>query len=469
MPRRKITIDHVRDEFNKRGFTLLSDTYINSKQKFDYICPNKHKHNIRFDHFMNGHGCPYCAGRPIIKIEDVKVSFEKEGYTLLSDTYINSSTKLDYRCNKGHERSITWSNWYTGYRCPACAGKEKKDINFIREEFDKEGYVVLSNNYENHHGKIECVCVNGHEYSISWSNWQKGARCPKCNDIGISKPEYEICNFLNDLNINYIQNDRKIIAPYELDVVIPDKKIAIEYCGLYWHSELMGKDRNYHFDKLNACKEKGYRLITIFEDEFISNKDIVLSRLNVLLGVSSETIYARKCTINEIDTKQARIFCDNNHLQRYTGSSIKLGAFYNNELVSIMTFSKASISKGSKHKEGVWELSRFCSKINLRVVGIASKLLKYFERNYSWNKIFSYADRRWSDGNLYEKIGFDYISDTKPNYWYFKKNTKRLHRFGLRKSYKDSKDITEWELRVSQGWNRIWDCGNLKFEKVKNI
>ena len=103
-----------------------------------------------------------------------------------------------------------------------------------------------------------------------------------------------------------------------------------------------------------------------------------------------------------------------------------------------------------------------------RIVGIASKLLKYFERNYIWTRIFSYADRRWSDGNVYYKLGFKFTGKIKPNYWYIK-NNKRKHRFSLRKLKGDPKDITEWELRKSQGWNRIWDCGNLRFEKTKDL
>jgi hypothetical protein len=130
-----------------------------------------------------------------------------------------------------------------------------------------------------------------------------------------------------------------------------------------------------------------------------------------------------------------------------------------------MTFSRPSIAKGARnYKDNTWELSRFCSKINYHVVGIASKLLKYFERNYDWNEIFSYADRRWSSGDLYGKIGFDFIGKTQVNYWYIAKQ-KRIHRFALRKQRDDLVNKTEWEIRKFQGWNRIWDCGNLKYQK----
>ena len=143
---------------------------------------------------------------------------------------------------------------------------------------------------------------------------------------------------------------------------------------------------------------------------------------------------------------------------------IKLGAFYNNELISVMTFGKGNISKGSKPKENVWELNRFCSNSSYHIPGIASKLLTYFKRNYQWKEIFSYADKRWSNGNLYNKIGFDLVGETGPNYWYIQNSMfKRIHRFNLRKTKDDPKNIPEWILRQSEGYFRIWDCGSLKF------
>jgi len=132
-----------------------------------------------------------------------------------------------------------------------------------------------------------------------------------------------------------------------------------------------------------------------------------------------------------------------------------------------MTFSKGNISKGFKTFEGLWELNRFCSNPKYHIPGIASKLLKYFQRNYEWKEIFSYADKRWSNGNLYTKLGFEYVSDTKPNYWYIK-DIKRIHRFNLRKTENDPKDISEKLLRLNEGYNVIWDCGNLKYS-LKNI
>jgi len=468
----KKTIGYVKREFEKKGYKLLTGKYINARQKLDYVCPQGHKHSITWDGWTSGHRCPYCAGVVKPTIEFIKSEFAKENYILLTTKYKNNRQKLKYKCPNGHQHNISWGSWISGHRCIYCSyiklsETKRASIKNIKFEFEKEGYNLLTGGYINAHQKLDCICPNGHLYKISWGNWRgKNYRCPKCNEVGISKQELEVIEFVKIICNNTIEHDRSIIKPYELDIVIPDKKIAIEYCGLYWHSELAGKKRYYHLNKLELCEEKEYKLITIFEDEFINNKEIVFSRLKNLLGYKIDNIiYARNCVINEISVADARKFCEENHLQGYSASSIKLGAFHKNELVSVMTFSHGNIAKGSKNIDKVWELNRFCSKINYRVVGIASKLLKYFERNYAWNKIFSYADRRWSSGDLYGSIGFSLNGVIKPNYWYIK-GLKRIHRFGLRKDKNDPKDQTEWEIRKSQGHNRIWDCGNLKYNKL---
>ena len=134
-----------------------------------------------------------------------------------------------------------------------------------------------------------------------------------------------------------------------------------------------------------------------------------------------------------------------------------------------MTFRKLNIAKGSKSEINTYELDRFCSNYNFRVVGIASKLLKYFINNYNPIKIISYADRRWSDGNLYKRLGFNFVHNTDPNYWYITENG-RIHRFNFRKSELNKKlehfdpNLTEYQNMLNNGYCRIWDCGNMKFE-----
>ena len=316
------------------------------------------------------------------------------------------------------------------------------------------------------------VCNNIFEMrfnSIQFSN------CPFCNPRNIervSKAEKEIIEFLKSLGVhNIVENSKFIISPYELDIYLPDYNLAIEYNGLWFHCEGGPNSstitERYHLLKTEACQKLNIRLIHIFEDEWIFKNDIVKSRLIHFLNLSKvPKIYARNCIVKEINTQDKNDFLNLFHIQGADSSTIKLGAYYNDELVSVMTFSLGSIAKGSKLKEGVWELSRFCSCSQYNVIGVASKLLEHFKRNYEWFEIFTYADRRWSTGNLYFQLGFKHISTSKPNYWYTK-NLERHHRFKFRKKEDEPKDIPEWVLRQAEGYFRIWDCGHLKFELTK--
>jgi DNA-directed RNA polymerase subunit RPC12/RpoP len=454
------------------GYIFLGAEKISSRKKFKYICPNGHKHSIRKDHWINGSRCPYCEGNAKLTIEHIRSELNKEGYELLTTEYINSGSKLLTICPRGHNYSISWNNWSQGYRCSTCSNRVKKNQDIISNEIEKEGYSLLYNNYHNNKEKLIFKCPNNHEYEVSWSNWiSRGSRCTKCSLSGTSIQENDLFAFVFSICGDAIRFDRKIINPYELDIVIPSKKVAIEYCGLYWHSEIMGKDRDYHVNKRKMCEDSGYLLITIFEDELINKRDIVFSRLKSILDNSLlNKIYARKCVISTIDSKESYDFCNDNHIQGYSvGTFISLGAFYNNELVGVMTLSKPSIAKGYKsYSSKVLELSRFCTKLDCRVIGLFSKMLKFFNNTYGNYTIFSYADCRWSSGNLYDRNGFKFVGVTKPNYWYFKQNNKRFHRFALRKTKDESKSTTEWDLRRAQGWNRIWDCGNLKFVLKNN-
>jgi hypothetical protein len=464
---RKVDLEVIRKEMKKEGYTLLSSEYMKSSDKLKYKCPNGHEYSTSWDAWKSkGNRCAICSKNAKLDIDVVRESIESEGFTLLSDYYDNAHKPLKIECVSGHSFEMSWAHWSSGNRCAICSGKVKHTIEFVRDSFEDAGYTLLTTEYNNGKQKLDYICPNGHKHSISWNNWSQGQRCPVCSNTGFSKGEKEVSDLIKSLGFDVIENSKEIIPPLELDIVIPSKNIAIEYCGLYWHSEIMGKDSKYHNSKVSMCESRGYRLITIFEDEWWTKKDVVISRLKSVLGVNDNTFYARKCDIREISAREARLFCNNHHLQGYgSGSSIKLGAFYNDNLLSVMTFSKLSISKGSKNVDGKWELHRFCSKTGCRIIGIASKMLKYFERNYDSTELISYADRRWSDGNLYKKLGFELSHITKPNYWYFKGTRNRIHRFSLRKQKHDPKNITEWEIRRSEGLNRIWDCGNLKFIK----
>jgi hypothetical protein len=191
---------------------------------------------------------------------------------------------------------------------------------------------------------------------------------------------------------------------------------------------------------------------------------MILNKLNK----TENKVFARKCQVKEIDDNNiVREFLNNNHIQGYINSKIKIGLFYENELVSLMTFGDRRISMGKKiTNEGEYEMLRFCNKINFNIIGGASKLFKYFVKNYNPQEITTYADRSFSQGKLYEKLGFKFIKNTQPNYYYVI-GRKRYHRFNFRKDrlVKEGYDPnkTEHEIMLERKIYRIYDSGNLKF------
>jgi hypothetical protein len=338
----------------------------------------------------------------------------------------------------------------------------KKVVECLKEQhislLDKNELV-----YTNDLIHLKCdIC--GREYINRWYNIQMGwGRCPKCFPRNApSNGEKEITEFIESFGLETKSGDFDLIRPLQLDIVIKEKKVAIEYNGLYWHSF---KNENYHLDKTIKCQEKGYQLIQIFEDEWMFKKDIVKSILKNILNINnSKRVSGRQCYIKEISPKDKNEFLNKFHLQGEDKSIIKLGAFFNDELVSVMTFSHGSISRGKLKSDLEWELSRYCSNYNYITPGVASKLLEHFKRNYKWNKIYTYADLRWTVGNLYRTLGFKFVHQTKPDYWYLDQTMiKRIHRFALRKKPDEPKDKTEWELRLNEGYKKIFDCGKIKY------
>jgi hypothetical protein len=211
-------------------------------------------------------------------------------------------------------------------------------------------------------------------------------------------------------------------------------------------------------------------LIHIFDDEWLYKREIVKSRLKAILGVNSNTLYARNCEIREVFSNQKDEYLIKTHIQGADKSSIRLGAFIEDKLVGVMTFSRPRKSVGFTNieSENAWELLRFASD---SVIGLASKFLKHFIINYKPSRIVTFADRRWTpvhEGCLYEKIGFTFISETHPNYWYTKNYRTREHRFGYRKAklveegYDANK--TESEIMKERGYDRVWDCGSFRYE-----
>lgn len=293
----------------------------------------------------------------------------------------------------------------------------------------------------------------------------KYGRCPVCNPFTHSNPETEIADFISNFGIETQCGLRNILNGKEIDIFVPDKNVAIEYNGLYWHSESAGKDKCYHLNKLNECANKGIRLIHIFEDEWLYKKNIVKSRIKAIIGLTPYKIQARKCIVKEIDSKLANKFIEKYHIQGKSSSTVNIGLFYKNRLCAVMTFGKPRFTR--KYD---WELHRYCTLSNFNVIGGASKLLSYFRKNYQ-GSIITYADKRWSDGNLYRQLGFKELKDSEPEYYYTKGNL-RFNRMEFQKHKLKNKlkvfnaELSEKENMITNGYHIIYGCGNKVFEMV---
>ena len=326
------------------------------------------------------------------------------------------------------------------------------------------------NNYE-----FPCDCGLNHNFKIYYKLlWQRKTSntilCTICNPISknISGLEIELENFIKNNYDGLIKfSDKEIIKPLELDIYLPELKLAFEFNGLWWHNEL-NKENNYHLNKTEECEKNNIQLIHIFEDDWLYKKDIVKSIILNKLN-KSKKIWARKCQVKEISNNVYRDFLDNNHIQGYINSKIKIGLYYNNELVSVMGFGNYRIAMGKKKtNRGEYELLRFCNKLSTNIIGGASKLFKYFTEKYKPIEITTYADRCWSKGELYKTLGFNFVSKTQANYYYIIEGIRNF-RFNFRKDklIKQGFDSnkTEHQIMLERGIYRIYNSGNLKFKK----
>jgi len=459
-------------------YDYSESVYIDSVSKIKIRCKEHGIFNkLATAHVYGKQGCPLCYKKNVNKDKTLTndifirksklVHGNKYDYSLVK--YCNSKTKVKIICKEhGIFEQLPYSH-IRGKGCVKCGINEtKKELtksvdDFIEECNDKHNYKYDYSlvNYIGSHNKVKIICPKHGEFEQLPYDHISGHGCEKCSS-SISKLETEIDLFLKKLNLDTITSSMSIISPNQLDIYIPSKKLAIEFNGLYWHNELH-VDKNYHLNKTELCEKLGIQLIHIFEDEWLYKEDIVKSRLRNILGLTENKIFGRKCIIKEITPKESKEFLNKNHIQGSVNSKIKLGLYYEGELVSLMSFNHIR----NNSNDNSYDLVRFCNKLNTNIIGGADKLLKYFINNYKPKQIISYADRRWSQGNLYEKLGFNFIHYSKPNYFYIiGKNRKHKSNFKYKLLVKQGfdKNKKEHQIMIDRGIYRIYDCGVKKYE-----
>ena len=440
--------------------------YKNNRTPINIICPVHGPFKQIPSNHLRGKGCIYCGGTAKL---DTKLFIHKaksihgNEYDYSMVEYIDSRTPIKINCKKHGIFEQTPNNHLSKEQgCYECLG-----VIFDTKSFIKINSIIHNNKYNyssviyiNNNINVDIICPEHGLFSQRPDVHRRGYGCTKCSNNGISKDEIDINEFILSLGFETKTKNRIILNGKELDIYIPSKNIAIEYNGLYWHSEEF-KDKNYHLNKTEECETKGIQLIHIFEDEWLHKQDIVKSRLKNILGLTENKLYARKCTIKEVSSKDSKIFLDNNHIQGNCKSSVNIGLYHNNELISLMTFGKRPLINNNSV-----ELIRFCNKLNYLVVGGADKLFKHYIKTYNPIEIVSYADRRWSQGDLYNKLGFNFISNTPANFYYIINKT-RINRLTYQKhklvEMGYDKNKTANQIMLDEKIYKIHDCGSKKY------
>jgi len=261
--------------------------------------------------------------------------------------------------------------------------------------------------------------------------------------------ETEVIDYIKSIySGKVIANTRDILKPYELDVYIPDKHIAIECNGTFWH-DAEHKNKTYHINKSKSCRDKGIRLIHIYEWEWSNYLDKIKQLLNISLGSVSK-IYARQCEVRLISNQEAKPFNEATHLQGHRNAQVTYGLFYEDELVQLMSFSKTRYNRNIKN-DSEWEIIRGCPGSNNIVIGGVSRLFKHFVADYTPSKVFSYCDFNKFDGKSYLALGMTFIGYTGPNKWWIIDRNTVIERNP--KHYQELKSN-----------DKIWGSGSLKFE-----
>lgn len=425
---------------------------------------------------------------------------------LTSDEY--AKTYGEFRKSK-LEKSKKLSKKYSCKECPFIGTSHKHLMHHIEKEHNSWQDYIIKHEFNTVHPTCKCGCgekvklirsgknekgervyardyIQGHDTRKRKLGYRQNTleqrqrmresaikRMKEGNgtfhQAGPSKGEREINTFLKSKNLKTITSDKKLLKGLEIDILIPELQVAIEYNGSYFHSEKF-KDRKYHLKKTEELAEQGYRLIHIWEPDWYKNKEIVKSMLSHICNKTEDRINARDTVVKEISRAESVDFLEQNHLQGSAVGRVYLGLFHKEDLIQVMTFSKLRSITGRVHKEGSFELLRSATKLNTLVRGGNSKLLKYFKENFNPTYILSFANRDWSTGNLYRKLGMQFTGYTPPGYFYVKSRIKYSRiQFQKHKLVKEGEDptLTESEIMLNKGFMKVWDCGNYRYEWKK--
>lgn len=448
--------------------------------------------------------CPVCRGTEVIAgVNDVKTlnewaykywDYEKNDLKP-EEVYYKSDVAYWFKCSKGHsfKRAVSGmlrsynkskvSNYNIYEGCVVCQNHKSpaklevgvNDLLTVRPDLmDRWDYEINDQMgikpWEVTVGSqkevwVKCSnpnCTNSYPSTVRSFSQKHTIYCEDCRCRQISAAETEIAEILKDKGVSIKTQYRLSTSGKSVDIYIPDKKIAFDYNGLYWHNEEKGRGGSYHLDKIKECKNQGIRLYYIWEDDYRDKKDVVISWMLNKLGYNNHRkVNARDCTIKVVGKIESENFLNKYHIQGNSLMSTTIGLYLNDELVALMSLS---------FENSTIHLKRYATSCNVR--GGFSKLLSFVKTRgvaNGYNKIVTFSDNSLSDGDIYKNNGFLYDGDLKPTYYYIVNHT-RCHKFNYRKKrFKEDKSLlykeglTEDELADLNGLKKVYDAGKIRW------
>jgi hypothetical protein len=468
-------------------FDFADDLVIKgSKTKFALTCPEHGEFKVIYNNLgpraANGLAspCPKCnmtrAGALRRKRGDVwaqQVTAVTGGtVTLNQDGFTTASAKAEFTCTHHGKFFSVLQDVADGHGCPECGRlRRNKALSLDVESFLLSAAAVHGSRYQYDPGTfvntkvpMAITCAeHGVFYQRPNNHVSNAAGCPKCSN-SVSSGEDDLFSWIESTGVVAVQRDRSVLGGKEIDIYLPEHRLGIEYCGLYWHGEDK-RHSTYHTEKLDAAAGKGVRLITVFEDEWLDPhvRNLVMFRVLAALG-ASRSVYARHTSVVSIGWAEAKQFLDTHHMQ---GAGVPAKVCYalrmGSETVAVSTWGLSRFEKSAQ-----WELFRFSSTTSDRVVGGLGKMFAAFVGDHTPASVVSYADRRWGNGDAYGKIGFEFDGYTAPGYYW----CKHLSRFSRHRFQKHKlkgvlatfdPDASEAENCRANGYWRLYDCGHSRW------
>ncbi len=445
--------------------------YKGFKDKVIIICPDHGEFQITpHSHIQGKQGC-YACGKGIMtqemfvkRIKDIhgdKYGTEKINYT-------NTRSKIILICPIHGEFEIRASHALDGRGCKKCSFDARKP-DFITEatKIHDGKYDYSKSVYIGANELVTIICPHHGEFEQLAVSHLLGFGCGRCS-CGKSGAEEELYNYVKSFCDDALRGKTRILeSRKQLDIYIPSKKLAIEYCGLYWHSDAhmhISRAKSHILDKHLECEKQGIRLITVFEDEWLEKKDIVKNTIKHFLGKSEKGCYARNTTIKEIPWSEAKLFLDKYHLLGSgTPGKHRIGAYSpNGDIIGVMTFGTPSDERGSSSSV---EMKRFVTD-SKNHPGLGSKMFKYAVGLYGFNEVIAFVDRRWFVGTFKSITGFEKTNQTAPSLFWVRQKKRFKRRFmskiQLQKMPQfNGRDLSKRAMMKELGYDRIWDCGKL--------